>query len=241
MCKLIDLILNSSLDIAFSNSEAGNNDLEGGDGTDQLADADGNGFAAFFGSNIDASSYTLSPVTTVGSSGNDTLMGGYHGKLIIGGAGRDSIDGSAEADSDNSFGGASADSIQSDDGTDIILGGARPDLIDGDAGNDTLFGCTGGANIAGGTGVDQLTVAERADTFSGLEGLAPFGATHLTPRTIQIRLPYTQTSMLRRNEKLFLSAKKKSTPPSRVHCYRRCWNFDVLLPATQSIQLTLAA
>ena len=106
--------------------------------------------ASVRGSNIDASEYTLGPVTIIGSSGNDNLKGGSGNDLILAGAGRDSIDGGA--------------------GSDLIFGRRGRDMINGGSGNDTVFGGGGRDEIDGGTDADVLSGGGGRDTIRGGDG-----------------------------------------------------------------------
>ena len=117
------------------------------------------------GSSIDASGYTLGPVTIIGSSGNDILKGGSANDLILAGAGRDSIDGGGGADF--IAGGRGRDTINGNDGNDTIIGGGGRDLIDGGADSDALFGGNRADTIRGGDGTDFIFGGRGRDVIDG--------------------------------------------------------------------------
>jgi len=91
--------------------------------------------------------------TIYGSSGADTLTGGYiEGNKIFGGAGDDQIFGA-----DTYFGsGIAADQLYGDDGNDRLFGLAGSDSLEGGAGDDSLYGGVGADTLNGGAGNDWL-------------------------------------------------------------------------------------
>jgi len=88
------------------------------------------------GARVDASNYTLGPVTVVGGAGRDIIIGTSRNDFLNGRAGRDQI-----------FGG---------DGNDRLLGGGSNDLLVGGNGKDTLLGNSGVDTLSGGAGNDRL-------------------------------------------------------------------------------------
>ena len=120
------------------------------------------------GSIIDASAYTLGPVTIIGSGGADTLRGGSGDDLILAGAGADLVEGGGGAD--NLMGNAGDDTISGGDGIDSINGGSGQDLLLGDAGTDVLRGGGGSDTLRGGTDDDTLFGDAGADTIFGEDG-----------------------------------------------------------------------
>ena len=120
------------------------------------------------GSIIDASAYTLGPVTIIGSGGADTLLGGSGDDLILAGAGADSVEGGGGAD--NLMGGAGNDTMNGGEGIDSISGGSGRDLLTGDAGTDVLRGGGGSDTLQGGTDDDTLFGDAGADTIFGEDG-----------------------------------------------------------------------
>ena len=102
------------------------------------------------GSTIDASAYTLGPVTIIGSNGDDTLTGTSGDDVILAGVGDDQIDGG--------------------DGNDILRGHSGDDTINGEAGDDTISGGAGRDQLDGGVGADLLRGGRGADTLRGGDG-----------------------------------------------------------------------
>jgi subtilisin family serine protease len=130
--------------------------------------------ASVRGSNIDASGYTLGPVTIIGSSGGDTLKGGSGDDLILAGAGRDSVSGGGGADfiagrqgNDTITGDAGNDTIRGSRGRDDIDGGADADVLSGGSGRDTIRGGDGADFANGNGGRDQIDGDDGADTLFG--------------------------------------------------------------------------
>lgn len=85
-----------------------------------------------------------------------------------GGAGRDSITGSAFDDSLD--GGDSHDTIRAGSGEDTCNGGAGIDSIDAGDGDDSVFGGAGSDDLTGGAGTDNLNGGTSNDTISGGDG-----------------------------------------------------------------------
>ncbi len=117
------------------------------------------------GSTIDASAYTLGPVTIIGSSGKDTLKGGAGDDLILAGAGADNVSGGAGNDAILAGGGA--DTVSGGDGDDLIFGGRGNDLLSGENGDDLILGGIGKDVINGGAGEDGLFGGRNSDTIRG--------------------------------------------------------------------------
>ena len=102
---------------------------------------------------LDASGFTLGPVTLFGGAANDTLIGTAFGDVLNGEAGNDSLTGNA--------------------GADALNGGAGDDLLFGNSGNDSLTGEAGNDSFDGGADTDR--VVEVGDlnftiTAAGLTG-----------------------------------------------------------------------
>ena len=114
--------------------------------------ADGNGNTLIL-QNVSASNvaesdflfYVAPPISTVGTSGNDSIVGDENNDTLSGAQGDDTISGEE-----------GADLLNGDDGHDKLFGGGGTDTIDGGNGNDT---------IEGGTGNDILTGGNDADIF----------------------------------------------------------------------------
>ncbi len=106
------------------------------------------------GNVIDASAFTIGPVTIEGDQGSDTLLGG---------AGEDSVSG-----------GLGDDLISGGPGADLISGGEGDDVFDGGAGNDVLDGGSGSDQVtqsvdSNQTLSDVLLTGEGTDTLSSIE------------------------------------------------------------------------
>jgi Ca2+-binding RTX toxin-like protein len=82
-------------------------------------------------------------LTIDGGAGNDTILGGQAGNVLIGGAGNDLI-----------IGGNGNDDIRGGDGNDLLIGGKGNDRIRGGRGNDILIGGPGHDDLNGGDGFD---------------------------------------------------------------------------------------
>lgn len=129
------------------------------------------------GSLIDASSYSLGPVTIIGSRGNDTLKGGGGNDFILAGAGADSVTGGAGNDliiggrgNDTLEGNQGDDTVIAGGGHDIVVGGEGADRLHGGRGHDTLHGSEGVDRLHGGVGRDLLNGDEGADYLVGGAG-----------------------------------------------------------------------
>jgi len=93
---------------------------------------------------IDAQGFS-GPVTLVGGSGNDTLIGAADGDSLSGGEGDDILEGMA-----------GNDTINGGDGADILLGKSGNDVLRGDGGRDFLIGGAGSDTLRGGPAQDIL-------------------------------------------------------------------------------------
>ncbi|MEQ9639869.1 MAG: FecR domain-containing protein [Alphaproteobacteria bacterium] len=181
-------------------TDAVDDDLDGGDGTDVLqatGDLQLSGFGpansieqisiggqlqGTGGANtFDLSATSLAGVTAINlQGGNDTLIGTIAGDVALGGAGNDSLSGRAGDDNlsggagnDLLDGGADDDTLAGDEGADTLLGQAGDDSLSGGAGNDQLTGGTGVDTLVGGAGNDTLFVSadeDAVDTFLGGTG-----------------------------------------------------------------------
>jgi Ca2+-binding RTX toxin-like protein len=130
--------------------------------------------------------YTIS----VGSAGNDWLVGDFYpdsmrglagDDQLTGGQGDDHLDGGDGADlldggegDDQLDGGDGDDQLDGGDGNDSLMGGAGNDTLLGGAGDDDLWGDEGDKLMDGGAGNDGLYVGPGRDTVTGGEGADSF-------------------------------------------------------------------
>lgn len=112
-----------------------------------------------------------------GGAGNDLIMAGDHGGIILGGDGDDELGGldgllviGGGAGNDVIHGGRQADIITAGDGNDVVFGHGGDDYINGDLGNDLLFGGAGNDELLGGNGDDDLRGEAGNDRILGLDG-----------------------------------------------------------------------
>ena len=127
---------------------------------------------------IDASGFTVGPVTLVGGAGNDVLISTSNNDSLNGGAGDDQLNGGDGNDSllggvgsDTIDGGAGNDTLLGEDGNDRLIGGADNDRISGGKGNDELLGGAGDDCLRGGAGNDTLQGGTGSDVLSGEAGI----------------------------------------------------------------------
>jgi Ca2+-binding RTX toxin-like protein len=148
-----------------------------GPGTDALTGIEQAVLTGGTGNNkLDASGFTLGPVSLAGGAGNDLLVGGAGADLLTGGAGNDTLrfgpggdtlDGGAGTDMVTAAGAGAfnlTDAGLSVGGAAVTLIGVELAGLTGGAGADTfdLTGWTGGGSIDGGPGID-LVVSGGAD------------------------------------------------------------------------------
>jgi Ca2+-binding RTX toxin-like protein len=183
--------------------EAGNDTINGGDGDDVINPGLGiesiNGGTGINTLTIDRSSTTLgvsfflngaagsdgsralsiTSMSYLGGSGNDTIRGSTGNDFISGGGGNDILEGLGGADNLN--GGDGNDTLRGGDGLDVILsGGNGNDRIEtgtggdggvfGDAGNDTLIGSADAELLRGGGDNDSLDGQGGNDNLQGQDG-----------------------------------------------------------------------
>jgi Ca2+-binding RTX toxin-like protein len=127
-----------------------------------------------------------SDVTTTGTNGPDSMLGGDGNDALDGRGGDDSIAGGDGADSliggsgwDTLDGQAGDDLLQGDRGLDMLSGGAGADTLfgggendrlDGQDGNDSLSGEIGDDTVLGGLGADTISGGGDADNLDGGDG-----------------------------------------------------------------------
>ncbi|MEM9826774.1 MAG: hypothetical protein AAF958_09305 [Planctomycetota bacterium] len=125
-----EIVIDSSVHLPTRLSGgAGNDDLVGGSGPDEILGGAGN-------DRLD------------GMAGDDTLLGGADNDRIVGGDGNDFLGG--DAGDDRLVGGVGNDVIRGGDGDDRILGGIGMDVLVGGMGQDDLRGGVGGDLIIAG-------------------------------------------------------------------------------------------
>ncbi|WP_088182258.1 M10 family metallopeptidase [Sphingobium sp. Z007] len=173
----VNNVLNGNDGNDVINGEAGNDTINGGNGNDQMIGGIGND-TFNGGSGVDVA---------YGEAGDDIYKviagwnGGY-GELFSGGAGVDTIDGSALISdyvvnlSDGEFaisGGsglialASVENATTGSGNDQVTGSAEANRLIGNAGADTLNGLDGNDVLQGGAGNDLLNGGAGNDTVDG--------------------------------------------------------------------------
>lgn len=92
--------------------------------------------------------------TLTGTSGNDTLNGGFDDDKLYGLEGNDHL-----------FGGNGADEIYGGPGNDELYGGEGNNILDGGTGNDKFFGGNGDETITAGGGTDTIYGGGGNDTL----------------------------------------------------------------------------
>ena len=100
--------------------------------------------------------------TLLGLDGNDTLVGGAGADHLVGGAGDDLV-----------FGNGGNDFILSGAGDDTVLAGSGDDTVFADAGNDLIFGEAGRDVVHAGAGNDTIfaAVGDGNDVYHGDAGI----------------------------------------------------------------------
>lgn len=156
-----------------------------GVGTDVLSGVESAFLTGGAGNNLlNASAFTLGPVTLVGAGGNDTLRGGAGNDELSGGIGNDNIAGGAGVNRLVESGDVSlvlTPTSLSGLGTDILAqvqqasltGGASNNTLNVSAfsGSVTLDGGAGNDTVQGGSGDDQLTGGANDDSIVGNGGI----------------------------------------------------------------------
>lgn len=191
----------------------GNDTLDGGLGSDDLSGSDGDDTVTYASRSIgvhlsldgiandgapgefDQIDFTID--TLIGGSGNDLITsvpddGGW-GKLIVGGAGHDTLQSILSNDTlrggignDRLVGGSGAELLFGEAGHDKILAAAGNDRLEGGTGDDSLYGDAGNDTLVGGGGADIVSGGEGVDAVSyeymqvgvtvSLDGVANDGA-----------------------------------------------------------------
>lgn len=134
------------------------------------------GMDAVIGTRFDDTLFGMAgrSATLIGGAGDDILVarsnpGGDFGDgdVLRGGAGADSLTGSAARD--ELVGGGGGDSIFGAEGFDFIVGGGGKDVIDGGLKADEIRGGKGADSIVGGGGNDSISGANGKDRLDGGE------------------------------------------------------------------------
>ncbi len=101
----------------------------------------------------------------IGRGGDDSLEGSSGDDFILGGAGNDAIEGGEDNDTLN--GNAGDDSIEAGSGNDVVVGQDGSDNLDGGDGNDTMDGGNGDDLLEGGADNDILRGRAGEDNLAG--------------------------------------------------------------------------
>jgi Ca2+-binding RTX toxin-like protein len=137
---------------------------------------------------IEATTFSLGPVTLVGNAGDDTLVGGAGSDWINGGSGSDWVRQTSDTDqviTNTMLTGRGNDILSSIEQAELTGGlsdnriaatafTVGPVTLDGNAGNDTLLGSAGDDSLEGGSGFDQVeqtTDTDQVLTSSSLTGM----------------------------------------------------------------------
>ncbi|MEQ9171473.1 MAG: Ig-like domain-containing protein [Rhodospirillales bacterium] len=108
------------------------------------------------------------PAPEKGSRGDDVIVGGNGRDKIDGRAGDDTLDGAGG--DDKVYGGSGNDVIEGGSGNDRVSGGRGDDILSGGTGNDHIDGGRGNDVINGGDGRDLVHAGSGNDTVSGGAG-----------------------------------------------------------------------
>ncbi|GAA6162563.1 hypothetical protein NBRC116590_02670 [Pelagimonas sp. KU-00592-HH] len=104
--------------------------------------------------------------TLEGGSGDDSLLGEAGDDELKGGSGNDTLDG-GDGDDTLRGGGSGADSLIGGAGNDLVQGIGGDDTLDGGDGDDTLEGGDDADSVLGGAGEDLVKGGSGNDTLSG--------------------------------------------------------------------------
>ena len=165
-----------------------------GQGSDTLSNIESAFLTGGGGDNrIDASAFTVGPVTIsgkwgddtlIGGTGDDLLLGGEGGDVLYGGAGNDVLDGGSGSDqvtqsvdsnqmlNDVLLTGEGADTLSSIEAA-SLTGGESGNVIDASAfteGTVTMVGASGNDTLKGGSGDDSLSGSDGNDFLAGGAG-----------------------------------------------------------------------
>ncbi|WP_448205884.1 Ig-like domain-containing protein, partial [Azospirillum sp. sgz302134] len=115
-----------------------------------------------------ADDFTDSFTAQRGGAGDDSLVGTAEPDILYGVGGDDTLVGGAGNDTLN--GGAGNDSLDGGDGRDRLDGGSGSDSLSGGADHDTLNGGDGNDSLDGGDGIDDLHGGDGDDLLNGGDG-----------------------------------------------------------------------
>jgi hypothetical protein len=139
--------------------------LDGGDGADTFAIANGASLAVGLvdgGNDPDALDYSAwtGPMAIDLGAGSATGLGSGHARFewAVGGSGGDTL---------TARDGSTGDRLLGRDGDDILRGGNGPDVLDGGAGGDSLDGGGGADRLSGMAGGDSLDGGAASDVLLG--------------------------------------------------------------------------
>ena len=128
------------------------------------------------GTDVTCPDAAINTIRVNGEGGSDRLTVNTTAH-ISGGAGDDTVAGSAGADeitggngNDNLAGGPGPDRINGDRGNDTLAGGSEDDLLRGGDGDDTVLGGSEADRVEGGPGTDTLDGGLGPDVFDGGSG-----------------------------------------------------------------------
>lgn len=103
----------------------------------------------------------LGPVCVDALAGDDSVIVGGQGNVVLGGPDDDVVDGGD--DQDRLFGGDGEDELAGWNNDDLLYGDGGDDVLSGNDGNDTLLGGAGIDRLIGGNGNDTLLPGSGAD------------------------------------------------------------------------------
>ena len=151
--------------------------LEGDEGADNLHGGAGDGSTSGIISTYDENGVRYDQYGNILPEDDDILIGGAGEDTLSGSAGHDTLDGgdaddvlSGGSGSDALYGGDGADDLSGGSEADILSGGDGDDQLNGGSGDDALFGDDGQDVLSGGSGNDALSGDIGSDTLTGGSG-----------------------------------------------------------------------
>lgn len=170
-------------------------------GTDRIVDPEAVRLTGGNGNNIlDARGYTSAAVTLDGGAGNDSLFGTAFADSLVGGTGNDTLDGAdgndtlaGGAGSDSLIGGLGNDRLLGqEDSNDKLIGGAGNDTLDGGTGEDLLIESVSGTSLLTNTSLTgngtDVVAAIEQASLTGSAGADTIDASGLTVATAVVTL-----------------------------------------------------